>query len=67
MGQREPWRAQLATWSRVVLWEITGISNCRETEKLQGFEPEKGLQNVLWRWRDGDTYKAYCMAPSFFS
>lgn len=55
MGQREPWRAQLAIWSIVVL----GGGEVVSMEERRGKLRSEGR-----RW---ETYNAYCITPSFFS
>jgi len=62
MGQREPWRAQLAIWSIVVLekreWSVRQVGRNRLGSGVGMY----GIGERMWA-----TYSAYCIAPSFFS
>jgi hypothetical protein len=53
MGQREPWRAQLATWSMVVLGGEGGVSGWMEdmgVDDRVGLDNEvRGTHNAYWR------------------
>jgi hypothetical protein len=58
MGQREPWRAQLATWSMVVLGGEWGVSGWMED---MGVDDRVGLDN------EGEGDSQCVLEDSFFA